>query len=398
MKLGNLADGDDFYGRTRECKEFWLQIADNHLILSGPRRLGKSSLINRLREQAGERGLFAKHIDVQDISSADEFIATLENEFPEEGLRAHAAKASKAVAEWLGRFRKVDVKLPGGIGGVGVEIAEGKRATWKGRADKLEARLEQIPLLILIDEFSVFLEKLLAKNPDDAALLLTWLRAWRVKPGNPCRFLFSGSVGLNALLEKHELAATCNDCHQFPLGAFREKEAKEMLQLFAQKMEWAFGDKAVDHLCARTGWLSPFYLNLLLNESRIAAQDRQDETGETTQIIDISDVDAGYERLLISRARFHHWEKRLGDHLAEPELSFAKALLTHVSKNDAGLTLAQLDTRLSAKDTDSDRRAERLQALTPKLVEEGYLTPPDAEGTLKFLSFLLRDWWSRNHV
>lgn len=398
MKLGNLADGDDFYGRTRECREFWLQIADNHLILSGPRRLGKSSLINRLREQAGERGLFAKHIDVQDISSADEFIATLESEFPEEGLHAHAAKTGKAVAEWLSRFRKVDVKLPGGIGGVGVEIAEGKRATWKARADKLEARLEQTPLLILIDEFSVFLEKLLVKNPDDAALLLAWLRAWRVKPGNPCRFLFSGSVGLNALLEKHELATTCNDCYQFPLDAFRDKEAKGMLEYFAQQMQWTFGMNTIEHLCKRTGWLSPFYLSLLLNESRIAAEDRQDETGETTRIIDIPDVDAGYERLLTSRARFHHWEKRLGDHLVEPELSFAKALLTLISKNDGGLTLTQLDTRLSAKDADAERRAKNLQTLVPKLVEEGYLTPPDAEGTLKFLSFLLRDWWSRNHV
>ena len=31
------------------------------------------------------------------------------------------------------------------------------------------------------------------------------------------------------------------------------------------------------------------------------------------------------------------------------------------------------------------------------LQEEGYISAPDADSRVKFLSFLLRDYWSRNH-
>ena len=47
---------------------------------------------------------------------------------------------------------------------------------------------------------------------------------------------------------------------------------------------------------------------------------------------------------------------------------------------------------------DPDLRAARLQSIAIKLQEEGYVGPPDATGRVAFLSFLLRDYWGRNHV
>ena len=70
---------------------------------------------------------------------------------------------------------------------------------WGNDAQKLESRLTDLPVLLLVDEFSVFLEKLIARDLREAELLLGWLRRWRMSDTS-CRFVFSGSVGINALL------------------------------------------------------------------------------------------------------------------------------------------------------------------------------------------------------
>jgi hypothetical protein len=151
------------------------------------------------------------------------------------------------------------------------------------------------------------------------------------------------------------------------------------------------------------GWLSPFYLCLLLDETTKAARDRLDETpappqGELPNELSCEDVNNAYERLLSARSRFIHWEQRIHRDLAGADLAFANLILTALAKNQTGLTQRQLHARLAKLEPDPDARATRLQTILGKLQEEGYTSPADATGRIKFLSFLLRDYWGRNHV
>lgn len=139
MKLGNLATGSDFFGRDTEREDFWRFIEDNHLVLSGPRRLGKSSLINRLCEEAEQHGLLARHIDVQDITTCEQFLAALDQAFPDTRLQAYLAAASGKAGQWLKRLRKFEAKLPGGIGGIAIELDNAKATSWRETAGKLDA-------------------------------------------------------------------------------------------------------------------------------------------------------------------------------------------------------------------------------------------------------------------
>jgi hypothetical protein len=218
-----------------------------------------------------------------------------------------------------------------------------------------------------------------------------------------CRFLFTGSIGLNALLEKYGLSAQFNDCFEYPIGPFKPKAARDMVSTFAQREGWFIHPATTDYLCERVGWLSPFYLCLLLDETTKAARDRLDETppppqGELSKELNNEDVDNAYERLLSARSRFIHWEQRIHRDLTDPDLAFANLVLTALAKNEAGLTHRQLHARLAKLEPDPDARATRLQTILSKLQEEGYTSPTDASGRVKFLSFLLRDYWGRNHV
>jgi hypothetical protein len=145
----------------------------------------------------------------------------------------------------------------------------------------------------------------------------------------------------------------------------------------------------------RVGWLSPFYLNLLLDSALSAARDRLQETGAEARRLLTTDVDDGYDRLLAVRSRFIHWYQRLERDLSPRDLAFTLRILGAVATSEQGLTRRQVLARLSKLEPDPDQRAARLDQAMLGLEEDGYL---DASGEhIQFPSFILRDYWRRNH-
>ena len=174
---------------------------------------------------------------------------------------------------------------------------------------------------------------------------------------------------------------------------------EELLAEFAQRENYAVDRTVLDHICNRIGWLSPFYLNLFLLCTIEAARDRILETGSDTPALTITDADDAWDRLLASRSRFLHWYQRLERDLVEPKLSFALATLRAIARAENGLTQGQLLARLVRAEPDPDRRANRLSEVLLVLEEDGYVGI-EGEGRssrVRFLSFLLRDYWRRNH-
>lgn len=395
IRLGNIAEGNDFFARKTELEDFWNYLEGNHVVLTGPRRLGKSSLLKRLAEQAEDQGLLSRLIDVEGIDTPEEFVASIEDAFPDTTVKGFVKKYAEKINSWLGRVHKANLTLPAGMGGGGVELHALPQTPWRKQAQEVQQRLSDAPVLILIDEFSVFLEKLIARDAHEAELLLGWLRTWR-QGTTPSRLVFSGSIGINTLLERHNLSTRMNDCYDFKLGPFRLGEACDMLAELAKRKEWQINADCARHLCDRIGWRSPFYLSLLLDETRKAARDRLLESTEVNRILQTIDVDDAYDRLLATRSRFIHWHKRLTRDLAEPDLSFCLAVLSHAAKAAKGLSRAQMLARLVKLEPLAPRRAERLSSTLLYLEEQGYLI---YEGqTIEFLSFLLRDYWKRNHA
>ena len=89
MKLGAIATGIDFYDRKTECSDFWGYLQNDHVVASGLRRLGKSSIVNRLREEAMAKGMLAQHVDVQGIEGAKAFIDEISAHFPDDSIKRY---------------------------------------------------------------------------------------------------------------------------------------------------------------------------------------------------------------------------------------------------------------------------------------------------------------------
>ena len=143
MRLGTIATGNDFYDRQSECADLWRYLENDHVVASGPRRLGKSSIVNRLREEAEAKGLLVRHVDVQGVEDAQAFVDQISSHFPDASVTGYLGALSQHAKQWLSAVKKVEFKGPGGIGG-GIELQACAGQSWYKSAAELQARPTEI--------------------------------------------------------------------------------------------------------------------------------------------------------------------------------------------------------------------------------------------------------------
>lgn len=386
LRIGSPAEGEDFFDREIERAQLWRALPHNHVVLSAPRRVGKTSLLKKLALEAGEYGLLAAYLDVSRRDSATDLIAALSEALPERSIASHMKLAGKASVAWLNRIGRVRIDA-GELGGLELETRAAAATTWQESADLLNHRLSPRPLLIILDEFSVFIHRLLQQRPDEARSLLKHLRAWRQGNHVACRFLFSGSIGLNRLLERYGLQTETNDCDDYRLGPFAEADAVAMVGQLAKREGWPLNPDDAQTLCRNVGWLSPYYLVTVLEEAIRAAMFRLHVTAPSGDSLLSTDIDAAFAQLLDTRSKFNHWYVRLGDHFSGATLEWIRRALARLSMRPTGL----LESTLCAMPGNPTDAAEHLMVLE----EHGY-TVRDGQ-RVQFQSPLLRQYWKRNH-
>jgi len=386
LRIGSPAEGEDFFDRTIERAQLWRVLPANHVVLSAPRRIGKTSLLKRLVHEAEHHGLLPAYLDVSRRESALDLIGAVSEAFPERSIAAHMARAGQHALGWLNRIGRIRIDA-GELGGFELESRAAGAKTWQESAELLAQRLSPRPVLIVLDEFSVFIQRLLDHKPDEARLLLATLRSWRQADGVACRFVFSGSIGLNRLLERHRLQTETNDCDDFRLGPFAEPDAVAMVSTLAAREGWPLAPNDAAALCRRVGWLSPYYLVTVLEEAIRAAMMRLRVQAPTGQPLTPADLDQAFHELLDTRSKFNHWYVRLADHFDSTTLPWVHLALARLAARPQGL---RETTLCNLKGAPHDPQATLLQ-----LEEHGYIVR-DGE-LVQYQSPLLRQYWHKNH-
>jgi len=393
MFVGNIATGENFFDRKRELDDLRLMLAHDHVVLSGCRRLGKSSVLNRLREQLEAEGFPATHLSVEDASTAEAFVEKLDQAIPEAWLKQKLESASHKVRDFFARIEKVEGRFAGAGGGIDIAPAAAS-PQWPARLDAVFDRLRKHPAIVMIDEFSVFLARILVHDKAQAEQLCARMRSWRNRPDMQARLVYSGSISLPGLLEEHRVSTTFNDCAEFELGPFTERSAEQMVVTVAERSQYEITPDQAATLCRRVGWLSPYFVNRLFAATTRAASDRYDELALAgPRRIEDVDIDNGFESLVGQRSLFIHWDQRLD---RSPDAPVKRRCLKAIADADAGLPLSRLSARLAKLLPDAETRRDTLKRALRQLGDEGYLSPPDAEGRYLFRSFLLAAYWKRH--
>jgi uncharacterized protein len=390
--IGKPVQHDNFFDREREMRKLWQHLEHDDVLLLAPRRVGKTSLMLRLAEQAPSKGLVASYLSVSDATTELGFVRQLSDAvFAIEPAKVRLEKlADGDVGQFFRRIKKVDVL------GVSLELADAAAGHWRTVGETLVAALaaSEQRTLLLVDELPVFVLALARQDPSGtrAADFLTWLRKLRETPATTehVRWLLAGSIGLDTVARRLNISKTIGDLHVYnDFGPFSRDVALAFLDALAQTYVLPLPDDVKNRICDRIHWLLPYHIQLLFSELRDHCGDHR--CAATTEVIDTV-----YEKILSKRPYFDHWEQRLHEELGEPDARQALDLLNAIAKDPHGASSAVLQAVLGKHIHDSDARDERLSYLLDVLHGDGYLTT--AGDRERFVSPLLRDYWARRIV
>lgn len=401
---GPPVEGDNFFGRAADINTLRELLEHHDLLLLGPRRIGKTSIARALMRAMREAGWRVVEINVAACLDERAFVEKLETALRQE-TASLGDKLWNSVSDSLSaiRARIQAVRIPGMIG---VELRAASAEDWTTVASELVALIARLDQrwLIYIDELPIMLlTRIIRGDPatgvERVRHFLDWFRNdVRGLPGAArVRWLISGSIGLDTLVQQHAMADTINTLRQVTLPPFTEPEATAMLDRLGARYGLALAPADAATLLAAIQWLQPYYVQLAFSELRGLLAARPGAAPDTL-------IDATIEQVAQSSADndFHHWEKRLAEQLAPATAGHARALLNQAAATRDGaraeLLLATLAERLPNATPEDVKQV--FVDLRDILLRDGYWGAAEgAEGRrYRFLLEPLRRWWRRRNT
>ena len=256
---GSPVEHDDFFDRPRDLARLQRELANGaNILLTAPRRVGKTSLLLRLNELERQAGRSAVFLNVEGCHDELAFAEKLIDGLSESGLYAEPLSRISLA------FRKARQALSGmKVGAAGVDMEMGSTEdpdhSTLGRAvESIFRKIESggTPVLLAIDEMP---ELLLSLGRDEhgterVSRLLHWLRALRQTYRKNVRWVFLGSIGLDSFVDDRNLRKAINDLTPLNLEALEAEEADRFLSRLGESNGLALSAEQRTLIIDRVGW------------------------------------------------------------------------------------------------------------------------------------------------
>ena len=376
IKVGPPVEGDDFYGREKELSYAWESHISKgtSLLLSAPRRVGKSSFSKKILKIAEKNKWKTLYLDLEGISTEQEFVKSLKDELQKN-------------AWWENTKGKIGDTILKILEGIDVlEIAGSKvsfdSTIWRANTyENIKQLFEKLDeTLIVIDELAVYLNHLLAQESgkEKVEFFLEWLRKFRQTTRS--RWILCSSIGIENFASMHQLSKHINDIKPFSIGAFREDEAEKFILRLGIDENVLFTSEHIQYILDKLVWHLPFFIQLLVEKIKflICVEDKH-LSNET--------IDEAYNRL-VTEGHFNTWDERLKEY-GELEADTRKIL--KLCTFPKGKSRKNLLANLSVNTNDIEKIEETLSRILVLLKNDGYLE--ESNDKYIFRSPLLRDFW-----
>lgn len=391
-RVGSPVEGDDFFGRETELTTAWdLLGAENHLLISAPRRVGKTSLVRHLVKDAEKRGWKALFVNVEGEDGEVGFVRQLVEGLKEQKNWIGKAKDStvKAVTNML-QSLELEVKADD-IGSVKINWNQTKATDLKVQLAELLRQMGDG--LIVIDELPVMLNRMAnAENGKKRTeSFLHWLRAFRQLPDVQVRWVFCGSIGLDSFTERMGVVKTINDLYDFPLGAFTPTTADLFLNELGQAEQIQLPPDVRQEIVRQVGWPLPYYLQLIFSKLKIIARSKGLQQGATVADVTIAFAQAA------NYSKLSTWQERLDEQLSLDDARLAKGVLDMLCRQEKGRKRAHIEQHMvTVLHTPIDAAKDNTAKLLKMLERDGYLITE--AGIYAFRSPLLRIYWFNSRI
>lgn len=374
------------YGRRNETDYIFSRFdAGKNLLMPGPRRLGKTFVLERLEQRGPDKGYIAIRFDVSHCRDEIAFFNKLCQAI--EAKRGHGETLLDNVKQ---RLQQV---MQSHSAGSGPWYQQALNLNWETFAEQLITTLaedRQNRWAILIDELPIFLLHL-EEQPNGLTQVKSIayrLREFRERFPT-LRWLITGSIGIEPLARRGEYIGAFNNLEPFELLPLTPQAAQALLQdsakagYFQHRRE--VSNCEAQAIVSASGWLSAFYLEAFGKQ----LQDTPAQDAETAS----QRVNEARKRLLepANRNYFESWPEHVRKNFTDPMRGRLFAILEHLAEAEAGLSLDGLLPLIG----DSALQKKDLQRLLNSLEEDGFLVCDFDTDRHRFRMELLRLWWLR---
>ena len=385
---GRWVIDEDFFDRESELQILEARVRDgNHTLLSGQRRMGKTSVIQELGRRLEADGWVFLFTDVESATCAEDVVADIAQAV--HPVQSISSRLVTAMQRWLTEsfeeisafeFRiKIRARLNAG--------------NWRRHGEQIIhdcARHDQ-PVLVVIDELPIFLKRVLARNDGAQRVdeFLSWLRG--VIQGTETRspvLIVSGSVGLQPLVKRLGIPDRINHLDPFRLGSWDRSTSVTCFKRLADSYQLQVEPGVADAVYDALGLGIPHHVQTFFARLReFAIMYERDR-------VTVADVDTVYRTSLLGAQGQNdlvHYETRLEDGLDEDGYRVAMEILAEAATQETFTALARrcLEELYAPVIDDAPGR---IVDVIDILVHDGYLEV--GEDGYQFPSKLLKDWWS----
>ena len=385
---GRWVSDDDFFNREHELRILETRVRDrNHILLTGQRRMGKTSIARELGRRLEAEGWAFLFADVEGATCAEDVIADIAQ--AAHHVRSIASRVVTGMKRWLGdnieeinayEFR---VKIRAGL----------DAGSWRRYGEQLlrDCSMQEKPVLLVIDELPILLKRML--NGDDGARqvdeFLSWLRGVLQGIGDGSLVLIvSGSIGLTPLVKRLGIPDRINHLEPFRLGPWNRTTSVECFQRLAENYKLQVEDDVANAVYNALGVGIPHHVQSFF------ARLRDHAIMQGRDRVTVEDVEEVYRTGLLGPSGQNdlvHYETRLKEALEDENHTIAMEILAEAATREVFTSEARRCLEgLYARVVDDalGRIADTLEIL----MHDGYLE--DSGDGHRFPSRLLKDWWS----
>ncbi|MBS9766717.1 MAG: hypothetical protein KGV44_04165 [Flavobacteriaceae bacterium] len=383
--LGSPARKNDFFYRENEISNILhaLEKGEN-MQIAAPRRVGKTSILYYFIDNPKpfENFKFIS-IDVESCTSVNAYYKKI----LEELLKCDILKTNNNLFQNI--FKRIKSVNIAGIGGFELNHSEENNYYNDVKILLENIRLDKQILVFLIDEFTIALDNIHEmQGIEETKRFLHTNRELRMNHhiNENVKFILTGSIGLNSLVERLGLPTTINDLSVVSVNPLSKKKGVKFAQQILDSEHLKYTDKNIDYLLEKIHWLIPYFIKLIIDECRQIAL--EEETDKITNAM----IDKSFKQAIDFKYNnfYNHYLTRLKSSFKNNELKFLIAILTETAKNESISDNRTQD--LAVRYEVEDIRKNLLRTLT----FDGYLTHNKSDNTYYFVSPLLKMWWYEN--
>jgi hypothetical protein len=367
-------------GRDELVKHLWTVLLRQSLVLTAERRMGKTSVILKMRAEASADKL-AIYRDLERVHTPLEFtqlvfddVSSYLSRFNRTTIRAHQLLSQVSGTEVKGLIKLPDVAAP----------------HWKTLLSRTIEDLvehQDRTVIMLWDELPLMLYNIKRRIGEDMAMeILDTLRALR-QTHSALRMVFTGSIGLHNVISS--LRATgyandpTNDMYTFDVPPLSQAHALDL----TERLLKGEGVRTEDlPACARRIAESvdciPYFIHHVVDQLKVR--------GGTCSVALIDEVVSNSIADQQDRWHLRYYRDRIDIYYLEAERPLALTILDILAIADSPLSFSELFDRLKAQLPTDDREAT-LRILS--LLQKDHYVSSTVNGELSFHFAVIKRAW-----